>query len=206
MDYVQNGAGLLETRELSGRFNVEFESSDQIALEGVNHHELLLQPFAVSRGVSIPVGRYDFRDVTATYRFGQQRGVSGNLVFQRGDFYNGRLTALGFTSARIAVIPRLSVEPSVSINMIDLPSGEFTTQLFRTRADLSFSPRMFASALVQYGSADKTFSSNLRFRWEYRPGSEFFAVYTDEHDTLARGLSGLRNRAFQLKITRLLQF
>ena len=176
MDHVLNGAGLLETRELTGRFNVEFENSDQIALEGVSHRELLLQPFAVSRGVSVPVGLYVFSDVLATYRFGQQRGVSGNLVFQRGDLYNGRLTALGFTSARMTVIPRLSVEPSVSINMVDLPSGEFTTQLLRTRADLSFSPRMFASALVQYGSADDTFSSNLRFRWEYQPGSELFAV------------------------------
>ena len=35
---------------------------------------------------------------------------------------------------------------------------------------------MFLSALLQYGSADRTFSSNLRFRWEYRPGSELFVV------------------------------
>ena len=42
---------------------------------------------------------------------------------------------------------------------------------------------MFASALLQYSSADHTFSSNVRFRWEYRPGSEFFVVWTDEQDT-----------------------
>lgn len=35
---------------------------------------------------------------------------------------------------------------------------------------------MFASGLLQYSSTDHTFSGNLRFRWEYRPGSEFFAV------------------------------
>ena len=42
---------------------------------------------------------------------------------------------------------------------------------------------MFLSALLQYGSADNTFSSNIRYRWEYIPGSEFFVVWTDEHDT-----------------------
>ena len=47
---------------------------------------------------------------------------------------------------------------------------------------------MFASALMQYSSADRTFSSNLRFRWEYRPGSELFVVYTDERDTTSPAL------------------
>ena len=46
---------------------------------------------------------------------------------------------------------------------------------------------MFASALVQYSSSDNVFSSNLRFRWEYLPGSELFVVYTDERDTLSIG-------------------
>ena len=45
---------------------------------------------------------------------------------------------------------------------------------------------MFASALLQYSSADRAFSSNLRFRWEYAPGSELFVVYTDERDTTRR--------------------
>jgi len=39
---------------------------------------------------------------------------------------------------------------------------------------------MFASALVQYNSSGDVFGTNLRFRWEYRPGSELFIVYTDE--------------------------
>ena len=66
---------------------------------------------------------------------------------------------------------------------------------------------MFASALLQYSSADHTFSSNVRFRWEYRPGSEFFVVWTDEQDTNPlepmRGNIALRNRAFVIKMTRL---
>jgi hypothetical protein len=64
---------------------------------------------------------------------------------------------------------------------------------------------MFASALVQYNSNDRVFSSNVRFRWEYHPGSELFVVWTDEHDT-APGGTGLRNRALVIKVTRLFQF
>ncbi len=61
---------------------------------------------------------------------------------------------------------------------------------------------MFASALVQYNSADRSFSTNVRYRWEYRLGSEFFVVYTDERDTAYRGYPGLKNRAFVVKATR----
>ena len=53
--------------------------------------------------------------------------------------------------------------------------------------------------------ATASFSSNLRFRWEYRPGSELFVVYTDERDTLQRGFPDLKNRAFVVKINRLLR-
>jgi hypothetical protein len=101
---------------------------------------------------------------------------------------------------------RLSVEPSVSINDVALPAGDFTTTVLRGRSDYAFSPQMFVSGLVQYSSNDRIFSSNLRFRWEYRPGSELFVVYTDERDTTVVGFPGLRNRAFVVKVNRLLRF
>ena len=65
---------------------------------------------------------------------------------------------------------------------------------------------MFVSALVQYSSADRVFSSNFRYRWEYQPGSELFVVYTDERDTRQSGYPDLKNRAFVVKVNKLLRF
>jgi hypothetical protein len=62
---------------------------------------------------------------------------------------------------------------------------------------------MFASALIQYNSSTDIVSTNLRLRWEYRPGSELFVVYNDERNTLAPGFPVLRNRVFVIKINRL---
>ena len=59
---------------------------------------------------------------------------------------------------------------------------------------------------------DRAFSTNLRFRWEYAPGSEIFLVSTDERDiTNDRFLPpptvrGLKNRAFVVKINRLFRY
>ncbi|HXG90515.1 MAG TPA: DUF5916 domain-containing protein [Vicinamibacterales bacterium] len=208
LEYVQNRNGFLETRQQSGRFDVEFDNSDRFVVTANRNYEFLDAPFRVATGVIIPVGGYGFHDATVSYSFGQQRRISGNLSLTRGQFYDGDITSVGYSQGRISLTKRFSLEPSLSLSRVELPYGEFTTKVVRSRVDYGFSPRMFASALVQYNSTDRTFSSNLRYRWEYRPGSEVFLVWTDEQDTRDRRLGGLglRNRALVLKATRLLRF
>jgi len=206
LEYIENGAGQLESRIQDGHVAVERQNSDLFSVDVSNDYELLLRPFTVSKGVVIRPGGYQFSQLSAAYAMGLQRRISGTWSLQTGEFYNGHLTSVGFTSARVSVVPQWSIEPSVSVNAVTLPVGDFTTTVLRVRSDYGFSPRMFASALLQYSSTDHTFSSNLRYRWEYRPGSELFVVYTDERDTLTSGYPGLRNRAFVVKVNRLLQF
>ena len=65
---------------------------------------------------------------------------------------------------------------------------------------------MFVSGLVQYQSRTDAVSTNARFRWEYRPGSELFVVYSDGRTTLSRGIPDVQNRSVVVKVTRLFQF
>ena len=206
IEHIENGAGQLESRIQTARFAVEQQNSDVFSVEANTDYELLLKPFTVAKGVAIPRGSYSFSEVTAAYAMGLQRRVSGTWTLQTGQFYDGTLTSVGYTGARVSIQKQWSVEPSVSVNAVRLPAGDFTTTLLRARSDYGFSPRMFASALLQYSATDHVFSSNLRFRWEYRPGSELFVVYTDERDTLPSGFPDLKNRAFVVKINRLLRF
>jgi len=210
LEYFENGAGAVESRQQTGRFNVEFDNSDTFNVEANANYDLLLAPFTPAGGKPIPVGGYHYSDVAMSYNMGQQRRLSGNIGVQVGNYYSGSIRSLTFSQGRIAILKQFSVEPRVVINRIALPTGAFTTRQFGARTDYGFSPRMFASALLQYSSADHTFSSNVRFRWEYRPGSEFFVVWTDELDTdpldpHANRLA-LKNRAFVVKMTRLFRF
>jgi len=197
---------VLETEIWTGRFNIELENSDQIGVRGAFNFERLDGPLDVSSTVSVPVGDYDFNSVTFQYNFGGQRRVSGFASLEIGEFYDGTITSIGYQRGRISVLNQFSLEPSISFNDVKLPAGDFTTTLVGLRADYAFTPLMFIGGLIQYDSDSDSFSSNLRGRWEWAPGSEFFAVYTDERTTLGRGFPGLQNRAFVLKITRLLRF
>jgi hypothetical protein len=62
---------------------------------------------------------------------------------------------------------------------------------------------MFVSALLQHNSSSHAVSANVRLRWEYRPGSEFFIVYNEDRDTLARRFPAVTGRAQIVKIKRL---
>ena len=199
-------AGVLETEVWNGGFAIEFENSDQFGVFGGVNFERLEVPLQVSSDVSVPVGNYDFKSVSFQYGLGGQRRVSGSFSFQVGEFYDGTIRTVGYNRGRISVLDRFSLEPSVSFNDVKLPAGDFTTTLVGLRADYAFSPLMFVGGLVQYDSDSDSFSTNLRFRWEYAPGSEFFAVYTDERSTLRSGIPVLETRAFVLKINRLLRF
>tara|TARA_B100001123_G_scaffold372312_1_gene436122 strand:- start:166 stop:2481 length:2316 start_codon:yes stop_codon:yes gene_type:complete len=206
LDYIENGAGFLETRLVNTRFETEFENSDRFSIDAQQSYEFLEAPFNVASDITIPVGGYGFQDVFVAYTMGQQRRVSGSWTFQRGGFFNGNLMAVGYSTGRIGITPQLSVEPSISINRIKLPEGTFTTQLATSRVTYTFTPRMFFGLLVQYNSSRDALSLNLRMRWEYQPGSELFVVYNDQRDTSLRGMPMLENRAFIVKFTRLFRF
>ncbi len=205
LDYIENGAGQVETRVAQVRFETEFENSDRIVADAQQSRELLRQGFRITPTVTIPVGQYDFQDFFVGYTMGEQRPVSGTLSLQRGEYFDGHLTAVTYQRARIEVTPQLSVQPGVSINRIELPQAAFTLKLITSRVTYTVTPRMFVSGLLQYNSSAASLSANLRLRWEYQPGSELFLVYNDQRDTSLRGAPFLQSRAFVVKLTRQLR-
>lgn len=216
-EYIQTGAGDVDTRVWRAAFVTEFQSSDQFSLDAARTYDFLQAAFAPAGSpVAIPVGGYTFNDVGASYVFGAQRRASGMLSVRAGEYYDGTIRSIsigggGLTPSRLAFSRHLSMEPTFAILRVERPSASFTTRLARTRVDYAFTPLMFASALLQYSSADRAVSSNVRFRWEFAPGSELFLVYTGEQSTddpLAppTAIRGLRNRAFVVKVNRLLRY
>ena len=204
LNYTTNNQDRLDTREGVGRFETEFTNSDLVSVSYTDSFERLVRPFAIASGVTLPIGSHDFHTMRIGYIAGQQRRVSGEVVYETGPFYNGDRHTLSLNSARIQVTPQVSLEPSLSINWVDLVQGSFTARVVRTRATYTITPRMFVSGILQYNSAGTSMGSNVRFRWEYRPGSELFVVYTDDFDTEPRpNVVSLRNRAFVVKFNRL---
>jgi hypothetical protein len=206
LEYIENTAGRLESRERNLEFALEFQNADRIAAYYTNSFEYLPVPFPIGGGVLLPVGAYAFDTFRMQYNMGQQRKLSANMTAEFGTFYNGRKATFTAQRGRINVSNQLSLEPVYSVNRVELDEGDFTQHLAGSRITFTTTPLMFTSALVQYNSQINAVSVNARFRWEYQPGSELFVVYNEERDTLARRFPDLANRAFIIKVNRLFRF
>jgi hypothetical protein len=204
INYSTNDQNRLDTREIVGSFQTELVNTDVAGIMYTDTFDRPARPFVVATGVGIPVGEYDFHTLQLSYTGGQQRKISGAIVYETGTYYGGTQQSISVTTARMEITPRMSLEPGVSVNVLDLPQASFTATVLRTRATYTVTPRLFVSGIVQYNSTTASRGSNLRLRWEYAPGSDIFVVYTDDFDTMSRPLStALRSRAFVVKVNRL---
>lgn len=206
VDYFEDGSGRVDSRDRSGEFAIEFQNADRFSVVYTNSYEFLPGPFRIASDVTLPVGGYAWDNLRVGYNLGQQRRVLTNFTVEYGTFYNGHRTAVSATRSRISLTPKFSLEPTYTLNRVEVVQGKFTSHLAGSRVTYTMSPRMFASTLVQYKSANNAMSANVRLRWEYRPGSELFVVYNDERDTRKAGFPDLSTRAFIVKINRLFRF
>jgi hypothetical protein len=206
LDYYEgDSSGLVETREALGEFEIQLESGERWRNSIAQNFEYLVEPFEIADDVVIPVGGYEFVTVQSRYTFGPQRPVSGTVGIQTGTFFGGDRTEVSY-NGRMKFSTRLGLEPSVAFNVVDLPQGRFTTRIARARVIYTVTPRMFVEALTQYNSAADALGTNIRYRWEYTPGSDLFVVYTEARDTGLAGFPQLANRGLAIKLTRLLRF
>jgi hypothetical protein len=205
-DHFTDTGGRLESQEVRGRAGFDLQSGDQLRVEATSSYESLDEPFEIEEGIFIRVGTYRFTGVEGRYQLGPQRKATGFLVAGGGQFYDGTRQQVGYRG-RIELSPRLGVEPGVEVNWVRLKAASFTSKLLTSRVNYNLSPRKALSALVQYSSSSHVIGANLRFRWEFRPGSDLFVVYNDGRDT-EFGVRHARSssRLLAVKVTRLVRW
>ena len=155
---------------------------------GVNlTHEGVVTPFEIYPGIYVPAGNYDHTEAQLMLQSNEGAPVSGRLQVNAGGFFGGdrlRLTP----QFRVRVGDRFNTEITWDRNDVDLPWGQFVTNLGRTRVSYSFSPRVFVQGLVQYNDRANVWSSNIRFGWLQQANTGLFVVYTDSQQLDDRGL------------------
>ncbi len=155
-------AGVLETREVEGRFEVEFENGDDWNVEYTNTYEAIDQPFL--HLVRRPRYRSASTSFSASVRrisSAQQRPVSGWLSAGHGSFWNGTRTDVGYRGPRRAFVE--AVTRTAHTVRLGGPADRQLHQLAGGRRVWTYtlSPRTFVGALVQYNSGSETVSTKV---------------------------------------------
>lgn len=180
--------------------SAEFADGGRLGVDFDWNYELLTEPFEINRGVSIPPGIYYFRQVIPSYSSDKSRWLSGNVKYTGGQFWSGTIRGLD-TGIRLRASEKFAATASYARNAVTLREGTFTTELLRLRLNYSFSTSMFLNGFIQYNSIARTWTTNIRYRYTYRPLSDVFIVWNE-----TRGPDGSPQRALIVKYTLTLAF
>ena len=157
---------------LEWRNGYEIHTGMNITREGV------LEQFEIFPDVFVPPGTYDHKEMQLAGNTNLGAPVNGNINVIVGGLFGGdRVTITPSIAARAGETFNAIFE--WSYNDLQLPGGDFTTNLLRLRTSYSFTTRMFLQALVQYNDRADLWSSNLRFGLLSDANTGLFIVYND---------------------------
>jgi hypothetical protein len=166
----------------------QFKDSTEVHT-GVNLiQEGVRVPFEIYPGIFVPAGDYKNAEVQPVLMTNQAHPISFNLQSNFGGFFSGHRKTISPT-LRFRGGDALTAELSYQRNDVDLPEGDFVTNLVRTRISYSFTPRIFAQTLIQYNDRADVWAVNLRVGWLQAANTGLFIVYND-----TRGLYDLEPR------------
>lgn len=168
-------------------------------------------PFTVFTGrdgrrVTIPPGFYDWTEWAAHWASDPSGRVYFSGQLNWGGFYDGDRTQLN-TELGLQVKGRFQSSVGYIRNDVNLPHGDFTTDLVRFKATYSFTTRLLLQALVQYNSQSELLAANVRFAWLSRGGNGLFLVFNENRDVYASNShEPVLGRALIVKYTRQFDF
>ncbi len=178
-------------------------SSDNVSIFANVAETVVDESFELSDDVDVPDGRYRGDHIGWFAGTSRARALSLSSSGMVSSFYGGSLVSASMTLTA-SLSPQLSFEPSFQRNVIDVPGGDFTADITSLRASYSFSTRLSTDALLQYNGLEGEFSTNVRFNFVHRPGSDLFVVFTEHRGDDTR-VWNLSDRGVVMKITYLMR-
>ncbi|MDT8340362.1 MAG: DUF5916 domain-containing protein [Longimicrobiales bacterium] len=190
VDFRPNGqvqttiGGRFQDWEFGPSLSFDLESGGSVSLGASWGATRVDEDFPVAGRVPVPAGRYRTDEVTLSASTTSARPwqLSGNA--RRADFFGGDLVSWGGTVS-VTPVPAFSLSAGFTRNDVELPGGDFVSDILSLRTTWAFSTTLVTSALVQYNSLTDNVQANVRLNLIHRPGSDLFLVFTEE-----RGVDG----------------
>jgi hypothetical protein len=160
-------------------FSVQLNSGDGFSVTHVRGYIDLGWGFDLAGRIPIAPGRYDLRDTVASAYSSGNRPVTASLSASFQRIWDGDVSAVTGTLA-LKGGSHLQASASYTRSETSLPSGGFLAHVTGLRLGWAFSTRLSTQAYLQYNSLENRLVANLRLRFIYRPGSDFYVVFNEE--------------------------
>jgi len=182
--YLQNADGAAESYQVGPGYQFTSKSSFYASINPMFCYENVPENFSLSDEAEIPVGRYRFFDLNLAFNTPSTKSRYVEGTIDVGSFYDGRRFSVGL-SPRWDVSSSLEIGGFYEFDHVAFPDRgqRFVAHLGRLRVLAMLSTKFSAAAFVQYSSADKALTANVRIRYNPREGTDLYIVYDDGANT-----------------------
>lgn len=198
MQLVWNPDNSFNNRLLNISNTFQFKNTTELKLSITNEDSRLPVHTAFTDYTPLPPAQYVFTNFNITYSTDKRKKLMFKTSFAAGEFYNGkqlsmtagfnyRYTPFGVFGLRFERYDLQFPEP-YKTSLLYLING---------KAEISFNKNLIWTTFLQYNTQANNFNVNSRLQWRYKPMSDLFIVFTDNHGTLP---FERQNRALVLKM------
>jgi hypothetical protein len=161
-----------ETRPLGAIFN----SGERFEINLIQNYDRIDEPFDLTDSIYIPKGKYWMYKYELQFETYQARRVWIALFYNWGDFYTGKIKTLE-SELGLNVNKHLNFNGSYTLNLVNLPDGDITTNEVAFYMNFAFTTKLNFSLFTQYNDLDEIMLYNVRLHWIPKVGSDFYFVY-----------------------------
>ena len=184
------------TSDLSNTF--QFKNTSELALKVSNEDSRLPFHTSFTDDAPLPPAKYVFTNATVSYKSDIRKKAWIETRMTVGEFYNGKQLSM---SAGVNYRQTPWGVFGLRLERYDLqfpePYNRSLLYLINSKTELSFTKNLIWTTFLQYNTQANNFNINSRLQWRYKPMSDLFIVFTDNHGTLPFERT---NRALVLKM------
>lgn len=183
--FVWNPDNSFNNRYLQIKNTFMFKNTTEFTLKIDNEDSRLPVHIAFTDYAPLPPAKYVFTNFSALYNTDKRKNFIFNSRITVGQFYNGKQTAI------VAGVNYRQIPWGVfglRVERYDLqfpaPYNNSLLYLINSKTELSFNKNLIWTTFLQYNTQANNFNINSRLQWRYKPMSDLFIVFTDNHGTL----------------------
>lgn len=195
---VLNPNNSLNDRAFQVENTTQFRNTSTVTFSLLNEDSRLPVYTAFTDDTPLPPAKYVFTNATIGYNTDVRKRLTANASFTAGQFYNGKQLSIsaGF-NYRMTPIGVFGLRFERYDLQFPAPYNQSLLYLINSKAEISFNKNLIWTTFLQYNTQANNFNINSRLQWRYKPMSDLFIVFTDNHGTLP---FERKNRALVLKL------
>ena len=180
----RNEDGSVESAHFEYKTDLEWKSGMAIWMDFEMDYEDLTEDEDFPGNTVIPAGSYTTFEAQGGFDMPSRSLFRTDFDWAFGGFFDGRRFDFG-VKPTWNVSRHLEMTSEYELNVVRFPKRDqgFNAHVVRLRTRAALNTQVSLNAFVQYNSASDRFSTNIRFRYNFREGNDLWLVYNENLNT-----------------------